>query len=92
MEGFVQYDKTNQARFSFTTASRASCETYTRVAYGVSTFTWNTNMPLLRKGPGVLEAEYTARACNATARAAHAQEKVSSRSEANAWRIVMLAM
>eukprot|EP00965_Chrysotila_dentata_P082664 2727783-Pleurochrysis_carterae.AAC.6 len=92
MQGFVRYDESNKAHFNFTTALRFTCEEYTRVAYGVTRYSWNKNMAALRKGPGVLKAAHTMKLWGKAARAALKAEKSSSHAEAISWWMTMFEM
>eukprot|EP00965_Chrysotila_dentata_P194181 6176207-Pleurochrysis_carterae.AAC.2 len=92
MQSFVRYDADKKATFSFATSSRPTCEDFTRVAYGISQITWNSNIALLRKGPAKMETERTIKSWKAAARSALMAEQISSRSEAVEWWMLMFSM
>eukprot|EP00965_Chrysotila_dentata_P106504 3518576-Pleurochrysis_carterae.AAC.1 len=82
MLGFATYDKNKKATLSYSTCSRATCEEFTRVAYGIPRFTWGSNLSLIRQGPAALKAKAGITRWNAAGRAARAAERTTSKSEA----------
>eukprot|EP00965_Chrysotila_dentata_P037726 1254844-Pleurochrysis_carterae.AAC.1 len=92
MSSFAVYDDNNTARFVFTAASRVVCEEFARVAYGISRFSWNSNMAALRSGPNALAASAETRRWRKSARQALAREKTTSGFEAVSWWMQILPL
>eukprot|EP00965_Chrysotila_dentata_P251430 6210038-Pleurochrysis_carterae.AAC.1 len=79
-------------QFTYNTASRVTCADFARVAYGIPKIAWDESIALLRKSPNSLKVATEGRRWRKSMKAALAQEKTSSISNAIVWWLQILPL